>query len=383
MMDDYDIIIVGAGFVGLTLAYALAQQGKRIALIEAKALNEKKQQQAIDGRAIALSLKSQRILKDLNIWPQLEASANPLTQVQVSQQHRFGKLYLSAQEQNTDVLGYVIPAPQLGSALLSLCEQQNNITWFCPDKLVKVTQEATHISAHLENQKTLNTQLMIIAEGTQSDTRTQFTFSSVTKDYQQYAIVTNLNLSAGKQHAAFQRFTTNATLALLPLKDQRYTLVVTVSEENYPAMQALTDEAFIDKIQHWLGFQLGTISELGPRQSYPLKALFVEKAYEGRLLLMGNAAHTLSPIAAQGLNLTLRDIICLRHLLESSDSIATILARYQQERLPDQKNMLRFTDGLVNLSSSTIGKSVLSLGFGALNYLPFAKRRLFAHLLGY
>lgn len=368
MTDEYDVIIVGAGFVGLTLAYAYASQEKRVALIEAKSFTEKKQ--STDSRALALSFKSKQILEHLNIWPHL--TATPITQVNVSEQGAFGKLYLTAKELRHDALGYVIRAQLLGETLLNLCEGQKNIHWFIPETLEEITQDNQSITAHLKNKSAIRADLLIIAEGMQSLTRAQQAFSTWTRDYQQTAIVANISLTQAPTHTAYQRFTPEGTIALLPLGDQRSTIVWTVKEDRY---QALSDEDFVKKIQALIGFQLGKVYDLGPRQTYPLKAVFVEKAFDGRLLLMGNAAHTLNPIAAQGFNLTLRDIECL--LREPS------LAHYQEQRLIDQKNMLRFTDNLVNLSSIKYGKHLRSLGLSALNYLPFVKRRLFEHLLGY
>ncbi|MFA6058578.1 MAG: FAD-dependent oxidoreductase [Taibaiella sp.] len=368
MTDEYDVIIVGAGFVGLTLAYAYASQEKRVALIEAKSLAQKKQ--TTDSRALALSFKSKQILENLNIWSHLNAA--PITQVNVSQQGAFGKLYLTAKELQHDALGYVIRAQQLGEALLNLCEGQKNIHWFMPETLEEITQDSLSITAHLKNKPAIRADLLIIAEGMESLTRTQQAFSTWTRDYQQTAIVANISLTQAPLNTAYQRFTPEGTIALLPLNDKRFTVVWTVKENQH---QELSDEDFTKKIQTLLGYQLGKAYDLGPRQMYPLKAIFVEKAFDGRLLLMGNAAHTLNPIAAQGFNLTLRDIECL--LSVSS------LAHYQEQRLADQKNMLRFTDGLVNLSSVKYGKHLRSLGLSTLNYLPFVKRRLFEHLLGY
>ncbi|MGA2655714.1 MAG: FAD-dependent monooxygenase [Gammaproteobacteria bacterium] len=370
MTDEYDVIIVGAGFVGLTLAFAFANTNKRVAVIEAKQKSEKKQQHNLDSRALALSFKSKQILEQLQIWPHLEPQT--IKEVHISEQGGFGKLYLTAKEQQLDALGYVVRAHQLGETLLNLCEAQKNITWFCPQTLEDVQQDAEKISAILNQQKNITAQLLIIAEGVDSLSRTQQAFDTWTRDYEQIAQIGNISLSHANANTAYQRFTNEGTIALLPLGDKRFTLVWTVKKD---FKQELSDQDFLKKIQALIGFQLGTAYDLGPRQSYPLKAVFVEKAYDGRLLLMGNAAHTLNPIAAQGFNLTLRDIECL--LNESS------LAKYQAKRLDDQKNMLRFTDSLVDLSSMKYGKHLRSFGLSTLNYLPFAKRRLYEHLLGY
>lgn len=370
MTDDYDVIIVGAGFVGLTLALAFSHQNKNVALIEAKPKSEKKHQHHLDSRALALSYRSKQILQQLNIWPHLKCEA--IKEVQVSEQGGFGKLYLTAKEQALDALGYVVRAHQLGETLLNLCESQNNITWFCPATLEDIQQNAEKITAKLNDDQYIQANLLIIAEGVDSLSRTQNAFETWTRDYEQIATVANISLSHALPKVAYQRFTRHGTVALLPLGERRYTVVWTVKTDQY---QELSDEDFIKKISYLIGFELGTITDLGRRQSYPLKAIFVEKAYQGRLLLMGNAAHTLNPMAAQGFNLTLRDIECLLN--------QPTLADYQAQRLQDQKNMLKFTDTLVDLSSMKYGKHARSFGLSALNYLPFIKRRLYEHLLGY
>lgn len=370
MTDEYDVIIVGAGFVGLTLAFALANTNKRVAIIEAKAKREKKQQHHIDSRALALSHKSRQILERLHIWSHLQPQ--PIKEVHISEQGGFGKLYLTVKDQQQEALGYVIRAHQLGETLLNLCEAQNNITWFCPATLEDIQQTSQKITAKLDNHKNISADLLIIAEGVDSLTRTEQSFDTWTRDYEQIATVSNISLSHASENIAYQRFTNEGTIALLPLGDKRFTLVWTTKKDQQPA---LSDEDFLKKAQALIGFQLGTAYDLGARQSYPLKAVFVEKAYDNRLLLMGNAAHTLNPIAAQGFNLTLRDIECL--LNESS------LADYQAQRLTDQKNMLKFTDTLVDLSAMKYGKHIRSFGLSALNYVPFVKRRLYEHLLGY
>jgi 2-octaprenyl-6-methoxyphenol hydroxylase len=386
--SDADIIIVGAGFVGLMLSFALAQQGRRIIVVEAKDLVEKKQQQLQDARALALSIKSQHILATLNIWPHIENNATPISQVEVSEQGSFGKLRLDAKSQHVSALGFVLPAQQLGTQLLHLCQQEKNITWFTKTQIDKCVQDNNGVRVTLSDDTTLSASLLILAEGSQSKTRESFHFAQSERNYHQFAMVANVSLTHAPVNTAYQRFTRSGTLALLPLSKGRFTLVVTVADNDYPKWQAFNDAEFLQKAQQMLGSKLGTLHELGIRQSYPLQALFVEQAYHNRLLLMGNAAHTLNPIAAQGLNLTLRDIALLVELIAEADlqnhfAVFDLLTQYQAKRLPDQKNMLHFTDNLVDILGVQVLKPLRSLGLVSLDTVPFLKRRLFGHLLGY
>lgn len=385
---DSDILIVGAGFVGLILAFVFAEQGRRVMIIETQTREQKQQQHSEDGRALALSIQSRRILKQFNIWPQLKKFTTPIKTVEVSEQGRFGKLRFHAEDEKIPALGFVLPAPQLGAQLLALCTQHPNITWIEGTTVTEVVQTPEKVTVHLQAQeKTLSALLMIAAEGAQSLTRAQLPFNPFNHDYHQFAIVANVTLSKPHLYQAYQRFTSAATLALLPLNQTRSTLVLTVAARDYPHWQAYLDTEFLAKAQQLLGAKLGLLQDLGVRQAYPLRAVFVEQAYHQRLLLMGNAAHTLNPIAAQGLNLTLRDIAQLASLVQNCDlqshsDLAQCLMAYQTARLPDQKKMLRFTDGLVNVLAMPHLKTLRSLGLLALDTLPFVKRRLFAHLLG-
>ncbi len=377
-----DIIIVGAGFVGLTLACALARLNRRIRVIESRPLSEPSY--STDGRALALSSLSCQMLTDLvGALP----THTPIVNVEVSEQGSFGKLHVQAQDLGLERIGAVIQAPQLGEHLLKQAQTEQNISWLSPAKVEQLTQENNTVTVKLEYGQCLSAPLLIVAEGAHSWTRTQCTFATVTHDYQQMAITANVSLTALRPHHAYQRFTPQATLALLPLNEKRATLVLTVKAHDYPHWQGLNDADFLAQAQALLGFKLGLLSELGPRHAYPLQAVFVEKAYDGRVLLMGNAAHTLNPIAAQGLNLSLRDISVFVELLIGVDlndqnAVTECLAHYQALRLNDQKNMLRLTDGLVKLTARPELKRLRSLGLLGLDVLPFAKRRLYDYLLG-
>ncbi|HLF67461.1 MAG TPA: FAD-dependent monooxygenase [Gammaproteobacteria bacterium] len=381
MSADDDIIIVGAGFVGLTLACALARKNKRIRLLEARALTDNAYTE--DGRALALSSKSCQILTELvgSLPPH-----TPLANVEVSQQGRFGKLHLQAQDVGLASLGSVIPAPVLGAHLFKQAQREKNIAWQMPAKVTQYTQQDNAVTVVLDDARQLTAKLLILAEGAHSITRTQ-AFATFTHDYQQMALTANVSLTSLRPQHAYQRFTDHATLALLPLNPTRATLVLTVKTADHPHWQALSDADFLAQAQTLLGFKLGVLSDLGKRHAYPLQAVFVEKAYDGRVLLMGNAAHTLNPVAAQGLNLSLRDIAVFTELFQDADladghTVSERLAQYQSLRLNDQKNMLRLTDGLVKLTSRPSLKWARSLGLLALDVLPGAKRRLYDYLLG-
>jgi 2-octaprenyl-6-methoxyphenol hydroxylase len=388
MKQPYDIIIIGAGMAGASLAIALSGHGLRIALVEAAELKTDTVPN-YDDRGIALAWGSQRILSALGVWEQMQDDATPIRHIHISEQAGFGISRLDATEENVPALGYVITARNLGVALLQKLSSLPDIELIAPQKVQWVNIENKLASIGLRD-KTLHTRLLIAADGGNSFVRQQLCFGVKHKPYGQSAITANITPGRPHQDIAYERFTRNGPMALLPMDEQRCALVWTVRDESVGEILSLSDDKFLARIQRQFGWRLGRFQRTGKRNSYPLSQLYAADTIKPRAVIIGNAAHTLHPVAGQGFNLGIRDVATLAEVIldgintgEDPGSLS-LLQRYQQWRKKDQQQVVRTTDVLVRSFSNSISplKLVRNAGILALEGLPPVRHHIALKAMG-
>ncbi|NEX21301.1 2-octaprenyl-6-methoxyphenyl hydroxylase [Thiorhodococcus mannitoliphagus] len=356
-MYDYDLVIVGGGLVGGSLACALSRAPLKVALIEAVPPRSD-QQPSYDERVIALSLGSRRIFDAMGVWPEIEPEAEPICDIHVSDRGHCGFSRLSHREEGVDALGYVAPARAMGQAIYSALRYAPNVEVFCPAQLHGYQVSAAGVDLDLETEDarlSLHAKLLVAADGGDSAVRRGLSLKSEERAYGHDAVITTVTPDRPRRGWAFERFSDSGPLAMLPMTRGRYSVVWTCRESETAEILGLSDAAFLQRLQARFGYRLGRLGEVAPRRAYPLKLLLTRDAVQERLVLIGNAAHTLHPVAGQGFNLGLRDVAALAEVLVESAArggdvgAASVLADYQKWRRRDQVGTARLTDTLARL----------------------------------
>ncbi len=379
---SYDVVIVGGGMVGASLAVALEGVGVRTALIEAVP-HDAAAQPSFDERTTALSNGSRRILETLGVWEDVAGAATPIAKIHVSDQGHFGFARIDAAEQGRKALGHVVPNRALGAALWSRLTHRSDLDVLCPARVaaIHVGIDAVEIDVAARSPLRLSARLVIAADGIESAVREAAGIGVETRDYQQVAIITTVLPRKFHDHVAYERFTSTGPLALLPLTDGRCALVLTLSPARAASAMSWTDEQFLAEVQGRFGFRLGRFLKAGQRRAYPLSLSCAERLSSGRCIIVGNAAQGLHPVAGMGFNLGLRDVASLAELIaERRDHLDTVAALYDSRRAADRREVIAFTDGLVRLFASPWGpvRRLRNLGLLAFDLLPPAKAALSA-----
>lgn len=308
-MLRYDLIIVGGGLVGAGLAVALRESGLRIALVDSRLPSSD------DPRLFALNSGSCQFLDNLKLWPALSRHASAIHEVQVTHKGRFGAVRLQCKEVNLPNLGHVIPAHFIEAALNEALLSLPDCTVYRPAKLHQLEQDSQCARLQIvteEGEKTLEAAIVIGADGTESTVRSQLQMKTELFDYQQSALVTKTKLKRSHQHIAHERFVKSGAIAMLPLIDDECATIWSADHETIEKLKALSEVEFLQTLQHEFGYRLGRFEKISRRHVFPLRMVRAEKAVEGCVLLLGNAAHTLHPIAAQGFNLALFEVAALQ-----------------------------------------------------------------------
>ncbi|MBT8422753.1 MAG: 2-octaprenyl-6-methoxyphenyl hydroxylase [Gammaproteobacteria bacterium] len=393
---DYDVVVAGGGLVGGSLAVALAQTDLRVALIEAVP-PDSAAQPSFDDRTIALSHGSCKILQQLGLWPLLRDSVFPVERIHISEQGRFGTALIVAAEQGIAELGYVIKGRELGHALWQKIGDLPTLDVICPGTVTATSQSVSSCRsltvATQGQERRIETQLLVVADGARSALRAALGVGASRDDYEQTAIVANVQVAKRYTgHTAYERFTPDGPLALLPGIDGRYTVVLARPSDNAEALLQLDDDNFLQVVQSCIGMRLGRLQKLGQRSSYPLELVQTAALTTSRAVMIGNAAHGLHPVAGQGFNLGLRDVASLAEILADAarsehalDAGAeSLLAEYAAWRDQDQRNVVRFTDGLIRLFGRK-GRMLAAgrgLGLAAFDLFPAGKRELARQTMG-
>lgn len=353
--EFYDIIIVGAGLAGLTLASALKAFSFSVLIVDAKSASISAPQNIKDTRAIALSYTSCNILQGLKLWPLLKNDATSIQQVHISDQGHFGFSRINAKDYHVPALGYVIPIQTLVSVLehsLAI-NMPSSFAILRPAVLESLEYKDSEyeLQLNVENQaQRVKAKLVVAADGQASTLAKILKLEKVEKDYQQHAIVANLGLTRNHLHIAYERFTPWGAIAMLPAKEH-CTTVLTLPSHDVTRWLDMNADAFLSEVQSAFGYRLGRFQWLGQRQSYPLRLSVATTPEKKGVIFLGNSSHTLHPIAAQGFNLGLRDIATLVELIAHSDELnaEAIAKSYTAFRTSDYKLQTRFTHSLTQI----------------------------------
>lgn len=348
-MVDVDILIVGGGVIGLTLLRALEPLGYRVLLVDSAAPMAN-QTAHLDARSLALSPASIAILNGVGVWSELQAHAASINTVHVSAQGAFGQTRLNGT--HAHALGAVVEMAHLRRILTPLNEDASFVAPATLTAFDPIHHRATVMTP--AGERTIHARLIVGADGAESSLRQWCELRVEKKEYQQQAIVANIGLKRDHAQVAYERFTSNGLMALLPMTGLRAALVWVQSTTDAAMCMALSDADFLARVQREFGYRLGRFEQVGRRVAYPLRQVIMPTQVAGRIVFIGNAAHTLHPVAGQGFNLGLRDVATLVQCIAETGLNADTLQVYQQRRQADHTAITRFTDGLVSLFSSRI-----------------------------
>ncbi|EXC25868.1 2-octaprenyl-6-methoxyphenyl hydroxylase [Acinetobacter sp. 809848] len=395
------VIIVGGGMVGLSLSLMLAKANIAVKLLEAvKYPNYDDQNVApyhssFDARNTALSRRSVQIYQKLGLWDALQQHATPILQVHITEQGSFGKARLIAEQEKVESFGQVIENAWLGRVLLTQVRQQPLIELIDGVQVTALTQDAEQV--HIEAKRgddllKLESKLLIAADGRDSFCRQAIGVGVDVHDYDQVAIVTTVQTSKPHDQVGFERFSALGPLALLPLPGEYRRSVVWPVKKGTEGewLGEENDQHFLDALQKTYGDRAGKFEKTGKRFSYPLSQVLAHKQAVGRVILMGNAAHTIHPVAGQGFNLCLRDAdVLVRYLvnqLTTSDDIGNPdnLLAYEQARLSDQQRVIKFCDTVVRgfSNQNPLLKLIRNTGLIAFDVIPGVKPLVANYAMG-
>ena len=397
-VHQFDVVIVGGAMVGSVLALGLANKAKqhksplKIALIEA--FEPTNEHPGFDARAIALSHGTIEALKALNIWDDIQDLGTDISHIHVSDRHHFGMTQLNAADFNLDAMGAVVELNPVGYKLHQRL-QSSDITLFCPAKVTQVCATSEHQTLTLDNGDILSAKLVVAADGANSIVRQNHKLAQESVDFEQTAIIANIELDQAHQNRAWERFTNTGPLALLPMSPlknkDRLSLVWALKPEQATEYLTLSDDEFVHKLQQAFGYRAGKLVATGKRFSYPLIMTYMPRPIHHRTIFVGNAAQTLHPIAGQGFNLGLRDIVsvidvCEKAIVNYIDvGSATTIHAYLKQRQQDRTNTLNRVEFLVRGFSNEHFPLVCgrSIGLRLLSWFPIFKAPIGKKAMGY
>ncbi|MFC1507916.1 2-octaprenyl-6-methoxyphenyl hydroxylase, partial [Pseudomonadota bacterium] len=362
-VKQYDVVIAGGAMAGAALAIALNKlngnrcdsvRGLRIAVVEA--VNPRLDQHpGYDARSIALSLGSANLLDQIGVWPKLANVATPISHIHVSDRGHAGMVRMDAKEMSVDALGYVVELADTGALFHQQLNEQDQTDLYCPATITDISRTQQQVNLTLESGEQLQTRLLVTADGALSSCCKLLGIARSEHDFEQVAVIANITTAIAHQGRAFERFTPYGPVALLPMSEGRSSLVWCIKPEHQAEVMGWDDTRFLAELQQVFGWRLGQLVKTGQRAAYPLLLRQSQSLVSHRVAVVGNAAQTLHPIAGQGFNLGLRDVMSLAeeivHGLEQGEDVgcAAMLSRYRQRRTPDREATVAMTSGLVSL----------------------------------
>ncbi|MHA7841297.1 MAG: FAD-dependent monooxygenase [Gammaproteobacteria bacterium] len=366
-----DFIIIGGGLVGMITAILLRHSNFSVRLVEQRQPTFQRYDTCLDNRSIVLNQGSKRILDTVGLWQNMAADAQGIKQVHVSQEGCFAKTRFNAHQEDVEALGYVVPAVDIAQQYWEALSHYG-VEIYCPMTVERLDIVDGKTVIYIEGMpEPLQSQCALIADGAHSPLRRQLGFTVTSKDYQQKAWVTQVRCQLPHKGVAYERFLTTGILALVPLKDPYHMGVIwSTTPEEAMALSLEKPTEFLHQLQQRMGYSLGTFLQCGAIQSFPLQQVIADSYAQEGCLLLGNAAHFLNPLAAQGLNLSIRDASVLRDIMltarKNHQSLGSmdVLNTYVAERRREHERLAQFTHGVNQIFHGVGGPMAWLRGLG-------------------
>ncbi|UOV06393.1 2-octaprenyl-6-methoxyphenyl hydroxylase [Pseudoxanthomonas sp. F37] len=389
MTDRHDVVIVGGGLVGASLAIALERQGMDVGLVEAAPAGQ--MPAVFDQRNLSFAAATVNALTALGVMQQLRTPAGPIRRIHISRQGDFGRVRLDAQDYGRATFGQVVVARDFGEALEARLGGLSRLTRYRPARFVGFApDEAGHRAlriADAEGERTLHARLVVAADGTRSAVREALGIGVGEHDYGQTLFVARVRATQAPDGTAYERLGDDGPTALLPRGDRHWGVVHGVAREQAGAVAALDEAAWRARLQHAVGWRIGRLVASGERSAYPIARVVAQRLVADRAVVLGNAAQTIHPIGAQGFNLGLRDALTLAEEIARRDDPgdAASLAAYAARRREDRERTLAFSDGLARLTAnpSPLLKPLRSAGLVAMEAQPSLQAFLVGGAMGF
>lgn len=389
MTDRHDVVIVGGGLVGASLAIALVRQGVEVGLVEAAPAGQ--MPAVFDQRNLSFAAATVNALTALGVMQQLRTPTGPIRRIHISRQGDFGRVRLEAQDYGRATFGQVVVARDFGEALEARLDGLSGLTRYRPARFVGFApDEAGHRAlriADAEGERTLHARLVVAADGTRSAVREALGIGVDEHDYGQTLFVARVRATQAPDGTAYERLGDDGPTALLPRGDRHWGVVHGVAREQAETVAALDDAAWLARLQRAVGWRIGRLVASGERSAYPIARVVAQRLVADRAVVLGNAAQTIHPIGAQGFNLGLRDALTLAEEIARGDDpgAASRLAAYAARRREDRERTLAFSDGLARLTAnpSPLLRPVRSAGLVAMEAQPSLQAFLVGGAMGF
>jgi len=368
-IEQVDVLVVGGGMVGLTFACALKDSGLRIAVIE-RGEPEVFESLGMDCRVSAIVLGNQKNLQGLGVWKHLQEDAQAMQSMKIWDAQHPGGIAFDSLEIEQEALGYLVQNTHLQAALKKTLLPYDTIDMLCPASIQQVQWLRDTVQVQLDDGRVLAAPLIVGADGGRSWLREAADIGVYARDYEQQGIVANVRPMIAHHGTAFQRFTPSGPLAVLPMQDGLCSIVWSQFNADAERLMALDDRAFLEDLNLTFGPVLGRIEEVGKRAAFPLKAQLAMHLVRPRLALIGDAAHTIHPLAGLGVNLGLRDAMVLAQEIVDAKKYGedwgdiSVLNRYMKLRMPDILSVMGSMEGVHRVFTSSIPGLPMLRGLG-------------------
>ena len=389
MKERHDVVIVGGGLVGASLAIALDRQGLDVGLVEATPPGE--MPAVFDQRNLSFATATVNALTALGVMQQLRTPTGPIRRIHVSRQGDFGRVKLDARDYGRDAFGQVVVARDFGEALESRLAEVSRLTRYRPARFVGFAPgDAGHRAlriADADGERTVRARLVVAADGTRSAVRDALGIGVDEHDYGQTLFVARVRATQPPDGTAFERLGDNGPTALLPRGDRHWGVVHGVAREDADEVAALDEAAWLVRLQRAVGWRIGRLTGSGERSTYPIIRVVAQRLVAERSVVLGNAAQTIHPIGAQGFNLGLRDALTLAEEIARHEDPGdhASLAAYAVRRQEDRERTLAFSDGLARITAhpSPLLKPLRGLGLVAVDAQPALQSFLVGGAMGF
>lgn len=389
MTERHDVVIVGGGLVGASLAIALERLNLDVGLIEATGPGA--MPAVFDQRNLSFAAATVNALAALGVMQKLRAPTGPIRRIHISRQGDFGRVQLDAADYGRDAFGQVVVARDFGEALEARLQELPRLSRYRPAHFIGVADaidgvRTVHVTT-AEGEREIGARLLVAADGTASAVRAALGIDTEEYDYAQTLFVARVRAERAPDGTAYERFGDHGPTALLPRGDRHFGVVHAVANADADEVAALDEAAWLARVQQAFGWRVGRLLASGGRSAYPVRRVVAARVTAPRAVLLGNAAQTIHPIGAQGFNLGLRDALTLAESLAGADDIGAdhLLAAYAARRHEDRQRTLAFSDGLARLTSNDapLLRPLRSLGLMASDNLPSLQSFLVGGAMGF